>query len=241
MEETFNKFATYMLLFTFGLIFLHILISPILTTIEVPFLMERIIKYEHENKKIRIKKLDFNGIPAVLYQYYDNNTKINSSFVSTINENVLNSNEFDIYLFNDKDARHFIVTNFDDKLVNIYDNLNTKQKINLWIYCVLYTNGGIYININYKLTQPLLDIISSAKSKLIFTKQGNMISNKFIVAKQGEPIFKELIDSYYTDVRKSLSSLVFKNYPDNIQFIIDDEYNIKNIETDEICFEAIKF
>ena len=68
-----------------------------------------------------------------------------------------------------------------------------------------------------------------------------MISNKFIVAKQGEPIFKELIDSYYTDVRKSLSSLVLKNYTDNIQFIIDDEYNIKNIETDEICFEAIKF
>ena len=32
---------------------------------------------------------------------FNNNTKINMKFVSTINQNVLNSNEFDIYLINE--------------------------------------------------------------------------------------------------------------------------------------------
>jgi hypothetical protein len=52
-------------------------------------------------------------------------------------------------------------------------------------------------------------------------------------------IFKELIDSYYTDTIKTLTSLVLKNYSDNIEFTVDDEYNIKNIETNEICLEFI--
>jgi len=240
-NKTVIKFNTYMLLFTFGLIFLHILIKPLLNTIYVPFLMERNIKYEKNNQFLRIDNLDFEGIPAILYQYYDNNTKINMKFVSTINENVLNSNEFDIYLINDKDARHFIVTYFDSKLVSIYDSLSFKQKINLWLYCLLYKNGGVYININLKLTKPLIKIISNSKSNLVFTKQGNSISNKFIVAKPGQPIFKELIDSYYTDTIKTLSSLVFNNYPDNIQYIVDEKYNIRNIKTNEIYFEPIKY
>ena len=240
-NNTLKKFTTYMLLFTFGLIFLHILIRPLFNRIHVPFLLERIITYEKDNKIMPIKKLDFDGLPAIVYQYYDNKTKVNLSFVETINENILNSTEFDFYLMNDRDARHFMVTNFDTELVNIYDKLSDKQKINLWLYCLLYTNGGIYININLKLTKHLLKIIAETHTKLIFTKQGNYISNKFIVAKPGEPIFKELIDSYYTDSRKSISSIVFKNYSDNIKFVVDEEYNLKNIDTDEVCFEAIKY
>jgi mannosyltransferase OCH1-like enzyme len=242
MEENnkiLTQFTTYMLLFTFGIILLHIFILPLLFPIEIPFYMERIIKYKKDDQILRIDKLDFSGIPANLYQYYDDKTKIDSLFVSKINENVLNCSEFDIYLINDKDARHFINTNFDDKLINIYNNLGYKQKINLWLYCVLYMNGGVYMNINFKLSNTLLDIISDFKSTPIFTKQGNSISNKFIVTKPGEPIFKELIDSYYTDTIKTLTSLVFKNYSDNIKFVVDDKYNIKNIQTNEVCLELI--
>jgi mannosyltransferase OCH1-like enzyme len=234
-----TQFTTYMLFFTLGIILIHIFILPLLFPIEVPFYMERSIKYKKDNNEQRIDKLTFYDVPANLYQYYDNKTKINLSFISKINENVENSSEFDIYLINDKDARHFIDTNFDKELINIYDNLGYKQKINLWLYCLLYRNGGIYMNINLKLTKPLLDILSDFKSTPIFTKQGNSISNKFIVTKPGEPIFKELIDSYYTDTIKTLTSLVLKNYSDDIKFIVDDEFNIKNIKTNEICFELI--
>jgi mannosyltransferase OCH1-like enzyme len=238
MEE---KFTAYMLLFTFGILLIYTFIIPLFSSIDVPFLVERNFKYKYDDKLLRINKLDFNGVPAIFYQYYDNNTKVNSLFVNTINENILNSDEFDIYLFNDKDSRHFILTNFDEELVNIFDKLSNKQKISLWLYCILYTNGGIYININMKMTKPLLDILSLNKSNLIFTKQSNYISNKFICAKPGEQIFKDLIESYYTGSIKSLSSIVNKNYTDHIKFVVDKEYNIRNIETNEICFEAIKY
>jgi mannosyltransferase OCH1-like enzyme len=200
MEKNINnkiltQFTTYMLFFTIGTTIFFIFILPVLFPSEIPFYIERIIKYEKDNQILRIDKLDFNGIPANLYQYYDNNTKINSSFISKINANVQNCSEFDIYLINDKDARHFLDKNFNKKLVDIYDNLEYKQKINLWLYCILYTHGGIYININFKLTKPLLDILTDFKSTPIFTKQGNSISNKFIATKPGEPIFKELMRS----------------------------------------------
>jgi mannosyltransferase OCH1-like enzyme len=246
MEENINndelkKFSTYMLLFTFGIIFLHILIRPLLNTIHVPFLLERTLKYEKDNELLRINKLDFDGVPANLYQYYDNKTKVNISFIKTINENILNCSQFDIYLINNKDAHHFIQTNFDDKLLNIYDKLPYKQKINLWLYCLLYKQGGVYMNINLKLKKPLLDIIKYTNSKLVFTQQGKYISNKFIIAKPEEPIFKELIDSYYTESIKTLSSIVFENYSDNIKLYVDEEYMIKNIKTDDIYFESINF
>jgi hypothetical protein len=122
-DKTFKKFAMYMFIFTLGLITLHIIIRPIFTTITVPFLMERNISYEKDNELIPIKKLDFDGLPAILYQYYDNKTKINLNFVNTINKNVLNSSEFDIYLFNNKDARHFIQINFDNELLPCNTNL----------------------------------------------------------------------------------------------------------------------
>jgi hypothetical protein len=43
-DETVKKFSTYMLLFTFGIILLHILIKPFFQKIQIPFLIERIIK-----------------------------------------------------------------------------------------------------------------------------------------------------------------------------------------------------
>jgi mannosyltransferase OCH1-like enzyme len=247
MEKNINidaetKFTTYMLLFTFGIIILHILISPFFHKITVPFFIERTIRVQKENQLLPIKNLKFNGLPAIYYQYYDNNTNVNLNFVNTINNNLLKSLEFEIYLFNDKDARHFIISNFDDKLLNIYDKLTNKQKINLWIYCLLYSNGGIYININLKLKKSLINIINdNIKLDILFTKQGSHVSNKFIVAKPNHPIFKELIDSYYTDDIKTLSSIVFDNYNDNIKFTVDKKYNIRNIETDEILFEPIRY
>jgi mannosyltransferase OCH1-like enzyme len=247
MEKNINidaetKFTTYMLLFTFGIILLHILILPFFHKITVPFFIERTLRIEENNQLYPIKNLNFNGIPATYYQYYDNNTNVNLNFVNTINSNILKSLEFEVYLFNDRDVRHFIITNFDKKLLDIYNKVTTKQKINLWIYCLLYSNGGIYININLKLKKPLLEIINNYITEdLLFTKQGSYISNKFIVAKPNNPIFKELIDSYYDNNIKNLSSIVFDKYNDNIKFAVDKNYNIKNIDTNEILFEPITY
>ncbi len=59
--------------------------------------------------------------------------------------------EFEYHLFDDKDCRDFISQYFSSDVLNAFDNLLPgAYKADLWRYCVLYINGGIYLDIKYK-------------------------------------------------------------------------------------------
>jgi mannosyltransferase OCH1-like enzyme len=58
--------------------------------------------------------------------------------------------EFKHYLYDENECREFIKNNFDENVVNAYDSLiPSSYKSDLWRFCVLYTNGGIYFDIKY--------------------------------------------------------------------------------------------
>jgi mannosyltransferase OCH1-like enzyme len=59
--------------------------------------------------------------------------------------------KFEHYLFDDNDCREFIKDNFDVAVLNAYDTLIPgAYKADLWRLCVLYINGGIYMDIKLK-------------------------------------------------------------------------------------------
>ena len=56
--------------------------------------------------------------------------------------------KFEHFLFDDNDCREFIKNNFNRDILETYDNLIPgAYKADLWRLCVLYINGGIYIDI----------------------------------------------------------------------------------------------
>ena len=56
--------------------------------------------------------------------------------------------EFNIYLYNDDECLKFIEQNFDNTILNAYNNLIPgAYKADLWRLCVLYVYGGIYVDI----------------------------------------------------------------------------------------------
>ena len=56
--------------------------------------------------------------------------------------------KFEHFLFDDNDCREFIKTNYDTYVLNAYDRLIPgAYKADLWRLCVLYKNGGIYMDI----------------------------------------------------------------------------------------------
>lgn len=58
---------------------------------------------------------------------------------------------FEHHLFDDNDCREFIKDNFDIAVLNAYDTLIPgAYKADLWRLCVLYINGGIYMDIKLK-------------------------------------------------------------------------------------------
>jgi mannosyltransferase OCH1-like enzyme len=55
--------------------------------------------------------------------------------------------EFKYHLFDDDDCREYISKHFDESVLNAYDKLIPgAYKADLWRYCVLYKQGGIYLD-----------------------------------------------------------------------------------------------
>jgi len=233
-----------MLFVTFVIIIIYTVSKLLLTKNKIPFHIERAFTVVGEdNKDIPVKNLSFNGIPAIVYGSYDSNSKITNKLISNINNTVSNNEEFEYYYINQDDARLYISENFEPKLLTVYDSLSLIDKNNLWKYCILYKNGGIYMDINLGLKDKLINLISPMLKSLpennnvIFTKNNNSIAHKLIIAPPGLPIFKELIDSFINNNIVTLNNLIKKyNYEDNIKFYIDDNY-IKSVDTNEICFQ----
>jgi mannosyltransferase OCH1-like enzyme len=54
------------------------------------------------------------------------------------------------HLYDEDECRQFISKNFNEKILNAYDSLiPCSYKSDLWRFCVLYINGGIYMDIKY--------------------------------------------------------------------------------------------
>jgi hypothetical protein len=59
--------------------------------------------------------------------------------------------EFECHLYDENECREFIKNNFRPDVLQAYDSLIPRAyKADLWRYCVLFINGGIYIDIKYK-------------------------------------------------------------------------------------------
>ena len=59
--------------------------------------------------------------------------------------------EMKIHLYDEADCRAFISVHFDPSVLQAYDALiPCSYKSDLWRYCVLFINGGIYIDIKFE-------------------------------------------------------------------------------------------
>jgi mannosyltransferase OCH1-like enzyme len=58
--------------------------------------------------------------------------------------------EFEVKLFDNNDCEEFIKNNFDESVLNAYKSLIPHAyKCDLWRYCIMYLNGGIYLDIKF--------------------------------------------------------------------------------------------
>lgn len=101
------------------------------------------------NKTFNIKEKYNSVIPLKIYQ-----TWFTKELPTKMKDNVeklrKDNPEFEYNLFDDQDCRNFIKKYFSDEVLNAFDSLVPgAYKADLWRYCVLYINGGIYLDIKY--------------------------------------------------------------------------------------------
>lgn len=161
-------------------------------------------------------------IPKVIYKTgIDDYNNINDDVIDVF-ENTLKLNpDFKIYYYSDKDSRDLIKNNFNDDTLDAYDTLIPgAYKADLFRYCIMYLNGGIYSDLTQRFTTPFKDFINFKKDNLFLvedrpqldyrkkgptteTKPGIQIS--FMAARPGNPV-------YLHAIRKIIENVKNKDY-----------------------------
>jgi mannosyltransferase OCH1-like enzyme len=116
--------------------------------------------------------------------------------------------EFDYYLYSDEECAAFIADNFDEDVLAAFHALKPGAfKSDLWRYCILYKLGGVYLDIKYYSTVPLIDVID--ENPMVFVRDSDAylckaisgdfssqtcIYNGFMVSPPKNEIFKLCID-----------------------------------------------
>jgi len=93
--------------------------------------------------------INYDKIPRVVYQTW-HTYELPPKMKETNEELKKNNPEFEYKLFDDNKCREFIKSYFDVSVLNAYDSLVPGAfKADLWRYCILFINGGIYLDIKY--------------------------------------------------------------------------------------------
>jgi hypothetical protein len=156
-----------------------------------------------------------------------------------------NNPELEYFLYDDKDCEEFIKTHFSDEVVKAYNTLVPgAYKADLWRYCVMYIQGGVYIDIKYQCVDgfKFVDIMDREHFVLerpYYWKPGTYgIYNALIVAKPGNPLLFECIQNIVRNTQINyygynplyptgpglLGELYFGNINDNVSMI--DNFDI---------------
>jgi mannosyltransferase OCH1-like enzyme len=176
-------------------------------------------------------------VPPNIYQVYLE-TELTQK-VKNKSKNIQDSlPNFGYFLFSLYDCNEFIKKHFDFKIYTAYKKLkHIKNKLDLWKYCILYKNGGIYIDLNYNLSKDFK--ISLYLFKNFYLKDtNNFIIPDLIMSEKGNAKLLNCIE-------KILSNVNEHNYGSNWSEVsnsglITSEFNKSNLDNIELILKDNK-
>tara|TARA_B100000161_G_C33520159_1_gene400706 strand:+ start:401 stop:1291 length:891 start_codon:yes stop_codon:yes gene_type:complete len=152
------------------------------------------------------KKLEKSIIPLNVYQTYKT-LDLPKSMKEAHDILKKQNPEFKFHLYDDTMCRNFIKKHFNKDVLFAFDNLIPgAYKADLWRYCILFINGGIYIDIKFIIDQDsktkFIDLISEEYLVIdsILNDKYEYIYQGFIVSKPNNKILKKCIDEIVFNV-----------------------------------------
>lgn len=138
------------------------------------------------------------NIPKVIYKtgplpYNELTEDIKNTFKELENQGYI------IEYFDDERCKSFIRKHFDIEVFNAWDKLIPgAYKADLFRYCVLYKNGGIYSDLSQTLKVSMRKLVNHYKDTLVLVKDSPVngipgIQISFMAARKGQNIFKMAI------------------------------------------------
>jgi mannosyltransferase OCH1-like enzyme len=106
------------------------------------------------------------------------------------------------HLYDEEDCREFIKNNFEQDVLDAYNSLiPCSYKSDLWRYCVLYINGGIYMDIKYRCVNGFKFISLTEEEHFVRDRPENCIYTALIVTLPKNAIMKKCIYQIVENVK----------------------------------------
>lgn len=160
------------------------------------------IKYYIKNRQnFKLKENYDSIIPLDVYTCW--HTKDLPPLMKQNYEKLISDNpEMNFHLYDENECREFIKIHFHMYVLAAYDGLiPCAYKADLWRYCVLYINGGVYIDIKYSCTNGFKFIALTEKEHFVRDRPENCIYNALIVCKPRNLILFNCIHHIVNNVK----------------------------------------
>jgi hypothetical protein len=195
-------------------------------------------------------------IPKVVYQTWKTKSFHPNCVKIAHNMQRLNPT-YKFVLYDDNEMESFIKCNFDQSIYDCYIQLNVgASKADFWRYCVLYKNGGVYLDIDSEICRPLDELIVGDE-QCIITREGNpgVFNNWIMIFEKEHPILLECINKCCYNIINKTTNDVCKltgpvgpltdaindvliplyNKKTNLYFESDDNLNnVLNVKTNKV-------
>jgi len=172
-------------------------------------LKEKILKEKEDTVYQTItKSLNLNNnynsvIPLKIYQTW-HSKELPPIMNNCVNELKYINPEFEHYLYDEKECQDFIKNNFQEEVLNAYNKLIPQAfKSDLWRYCVLYINGGIYLDVKFRCVNGFKLISLTEKEYFVMDLDKFGVYNALICSKPKNLILLNAINKIVYNVENN--------------------------------------
>ena len=135
-------------------------------------------------------------VPKILVQTVSDKSRIPNKVFQNIKKY---ASDFKHVIFDDNECVDFIKSNYKREVLETFHRLkNGAHKADLFRYCYLYLNGGLYVDIKTEFIKPLSSVFHRQNLTLVLgsdiTPGEKLIYNGVIYTNPKHPIFLELIN-----------------------------------------------
>lgn len=183
------------------------------------------------------------AIPRVIYQTWG--TKELSPGMEAAVQKLKDENiGFHYEIYDDDECRTFIEQNFPLEVLYAYDSLIPgAYKADLWRYCILYLNGGVYLDIKFEPVDGFSLESLMYDDEDCFCINGDSIYNGFMIVKAGNKYLAEAIKRIYLNCMNKcqgnsdsdptgsglLTTIIGSNYKSDAHFVEDETITVNNM------------
>ena len=146
-------------------------------------------------------------IPKLIHQTWTT-TSLPAGVVEVVTRMKLNNSDYEFRLYDDRMIDDYICNEFSPWEYNAFSRLTIgASKADFWRYCILYKQGGIYLDMDAEIVGQLDDLIGDQDACLI-TREGNrpFFNNWIMATVPGHPLFKLAIEKCCQNIYSHFSS-----------------------------------